>query len=60
MQADNPIDVKRYKFNQVLDEILLEFVHTKLELYKKLTDPKVNKMLKQRWFEGFVWGMGGV
>jgi type I restriction enzyme R subunit len=60
MQADNPIETKRCKFNQVLDEILLEFVHTKLELYKKLTDPKVNEMLKRRWFDGFVQEMGGV
>ena len=60
MQADNPLDVKRYKFNQVLDEMLLEFVHTKLDLYKKLTEPKVNELLKRRWFDGYVQEMGGV
>jgi len=60
MHADNPLDVKRYKFNQVLDEMLLEFVHTKLELYKKLTEPRVNEMLKRRWFDGLAKGMGGV
>jgi len=60
MQADNPIDVKRYKFEKVLDEMLLEFVHTKLELYKKLTEPKVNEMLKRRWFDGLARGMGEV
>jgi len=54
MQADNPPDVVRYKFNQVVDQILLEFVHTKLDLYKKLTDPKVNELFKRRWFEGYV------
>ena len=58
MKADNPREAKEYKFNQVLDEILLEFVHTKLDLYKKLTDPKVNEMLKRRWFDGFVQEMG--
>jgi len=58
MQADNPPDVVRYKFNQVIDQILLEFVHTKLDLYKKLTDPKVNDLFKRRWFEGYVRQMG--
>jgi len=60
MQADNPLNVKRYKFNQVLDEMLLDFVHIKLDLYKKLTDPKVNEMLKRRWFDGYVRGFEGV
>jgi type I restriction enzyme R subunit len=58
MQADNPPDVVRYKFNQVIDQILLEFVHTKLDLYKKLTDPKVNELFKQKWFDGYVSEMG--
>ena len=51
LNADNPRDAKVYKFNQVLDRLLLEFVHTKLDLYKKLTEPKVNEMLKRQWFE---------
>ena len=32
----------------MLDRLLLEFVHTKLDLYKKLTEPKVNEMLKRQ------------
>ncbi len=59
LQADNPINVVRYKFNQVVDQMLLEFVHTKLDLYKKLTDPKVNELFKRRWFEGYVREYGG-
>ncbi|WKZ48105.1 MAG: type I restriction endonuclease [Anaerolineales bacterium] len=55
--ADNPRDAKVYKFNQVLDKLLLEFVHTKLDLYKKLTEPKVNEMLKRQWFEALASGM---
>ncbi len=51
LNADNPRDAKVYKFNQVLDRLLLEFVHTKLDLYKKLTEPKVNEMLKRQWYE---------
>ncbi len=52
--ADNPRSAKEYKFNQVLDRLLLEFVHTKLDLYKKLTDPRVNQMLKHQWFEALA------
>jgi type I restriction enzyme, R subunit len=58
-QADNPRDAKVYKFNQVLDRLLLEFVHTKLDLYKKLTEPKVNEMLKRQWFDVVAKEMGG-
>jgi type I restriction enzyme R subunit len=54
LMADNPRSAKEYKFSQVLDKLLLEFVHTKLDLYKKLTDPRVNQMLKRQWFEAMV------
>jgi type I restriction enzyme, R subunit len=57
LNADNPRDAKVYKFNQVLDW-LLEFGNTKLDLYKKLTEPKVNEMLKRQWFEVLASGMG--
>ncbi len=59
MIADNPQDAVRYKFDQVVDEILLEFVHTKLDLYKKLTDPKVNELFKKKWFEGYAEQFSG-
>lgn len=48
--ADNTREAKQNKFNQVLDHLLLEFVHTKLDLYKKLTEPKVNEMIKRSWY----------
>lgn len=51
LNADNSREAKVYKFNQVLDKLLTDFVHTKLDLYKKLTEPKVNDMLKRQWFE---------
>ncbi|MFZ5821561.1 MAG: hypothetical protein ACOYYJ_16820, partial [Chloroflexota bacterium] len=59
MAADNPRDAKKYKSDQVLDRLLLEFVHTKLDLYKKLTEPKINEMLKRQWFDMLtseIWG----
>jgi type I restriction enzyme R subunit len=58
LNADNPHDAKVYKFNQVLDRLLLEFVHTKLDLYKKLMEPKVNEMLTRQWFEILAREMG--
>ncbi|MBI9045158.1 MAG: type I restriction endonuclease subunit R [Anaerolineaceae bacterium] len=56
--ADNTLQDKRNKFEAVLDSILLEFVHTKLDLYQKLTDQKVNELLKKRWFANYVNEMG--
>jgi hypothetical protein len=44
-------------FRNVMDRLLLEFVHTKLDLYKKLTEPKINEMLKRQWFEVLASGM---
>lgn len=54
MTSSNTLENMRYKFDKVVDELLLDFVHTKLDLYKKLSDPKVNPMFKSRWFEGYL------
>lgn len=53
MDGKNTIENVRYKFDKIVDDILLEFVHTKLDLYKKLSDPKVNPVFKRRLFEGY-------
>ena len=47
---DNSKDNIRDKFNDELDNLLLDFVNTKLELYNKLTEDKVNATLKRIWF----------
>jgi len=31
----------------------MEFVNTKLELYKKLSEPQVNAYIKQKWFDKY-------
>ena len=36
---------------------LLEFVHTKLDLYKKLNQPSVNKNLKDMWYSEYRRGV---
>jgi len=43
----------KYKFEKVVDGLLLDFVTAKTELYKKLTEPKVNKLFKSKWFDDF-------
>lgn len=54
--ADNSASVLKMKFDEVLDDILLEFVHTKLDLYKKLNQPLVNKNLKDMWYSEYRQG----
>ncbi len=51
--SDNTPENMRYMFDKAVDELLLDFVHTKLDLYKKLTDPKVNDLFKLKWFESY-------
>jgi type I restriction enzyme R subunit len=38
------------KFNEEIDAELLNFINTKLELYNKLSEDKVNLMFKRLWF----------
>ena len=53
MNKDNTRENIKYKFNKVFDSLLLDFVNTKIDLYKKLSDPKVNDLFKRKWFEGY-------
>ena len=55
--GDNTESNKWYKFEQVVDDILLDFVNNKLELYKKLSklsNPEVNADLKQRLYQAYL------
>ena len=51
VDGDNTETNKRYKFDQVIDEILLDFVNSKLELYTKLSKPEVNADLKCQLYQ---------
>ena len=53
IEANNTETNKRDKFNQVIDEILLDFVHSKLELYTKLSKPEVNVDLKHQLYQAY-------
>lgn len=46
----NSKDNIRDKFEEELDNILLDFVNNKLELYNKLSEDKVNTTMKRLWF----------
>ena len=47
---DNSRDNIRERFNEEVDNELLEFINSKLELYNKLTEDRVNALFKQLWF----------
>ena len=50
LTGDNTLENMHYKFDQTIENLILEFVHTKIELYKKLSDPKAKELFKQKWF----------
>ena len=52
--GDNTESNKRYKFDQVFDEILLGFIDSKLDLYNKLTQQEVNTDLKRELYRRYL------
>ena len=53
MEGNNTETNKRYKFEDVINEILLEFVNSKLDLYTTLTRPEVNAELKRKLYRAY-------
>ena len=53
IEGDNTETNKRYKFEQVVDDILLDFVNSKLELYKKLSKQEVKADLKRQLYQAY-------
>jgi len=47
---ENTRDNIREKFFEEVDNELLNFINTKLELYNKLTEDRANEMFKRLWF----------
>ena len=54
IEGDNSEDNKWYKFEQVIDEILLGFVNSKLELYTKLSQPEINAAFKRHLYRDYL------
>ena len=53
IEGDNTETNKQYKFDQVIDDILLDFVNSKLELFTKLSQPEVNADLKRELYQAY-------
>ncbi len=53
IQGDNSDSNKKYKFDEVVDEILLDFVSNKLELFTKLSKPEINVDLKAHLYQAY-------
>ncbi len=47
---NNSRDNIQDKFNEEIDNELLNFINTKLELYNKLSEDRVNLLFKKMWF----------
>ena len=47
---ENSRDDIRTKFDEAVEDELLSFITTKLELYNKLTEDRVNTLFKSTWF----------
>ncbi len=54
IEGDNSESNKRYKFDEVIDDILLDFVNSKLALYTKLSKPEINDYLKQHLYRAYL------
>ncbi|MDE0688392.1 MAG: DEAD/DEAH box helicase family protein [Candidatus Poribacteria bacterium] len=53
IEGDNSESNKQYKFNQVFEDILLGFVNSKLDLYKKLSQPEIKADLKRELYQAY-------
>ena len=60
IEGDNTETNKAYKFNQVIDEILLGFVNSKLDLYNKLTQEEINADLKRQLYQAYTKNLIGL
>jgi hypothetical protein len=53
MTSTNALGKMKFKFDKVVDDLLLDFIGPRLDLYIKLTEPEVNMFFKSKWFENF-------
>jgi type I restriction enzyme R subunit len=51
MTSTKALEKMKFKFDKVVDDLLLDFIGTKLDLYIKLMEPKINMIFKSKWFE---------
>ncbi len=53
INGDNSETNKRRKFDDVIDDILLSFVNSKLELYTKLSQPEIKADLTRQLYQAY-------
>ena len=53
MASTTALEKIKVKFDRVVDDLLLDFLGSKLDLYIKLTEPKANMIFKSKWFEKY-------
>ena len=54
IEGDNSDSNKRYKFDQVFDDILHSFIDSKLDLFKKLSQPEIKTDLMDRLYQAYL------
>lgn len=53
INGDNSETNKRRKFDDVIDDILLGFVNSKLEFFTKLSQPEIKADLKHQLYQAY-------
>ena len=53
IEGDNSEDNKRYKFDQVFDDILHGFINSKFDLFKKLSQPEIKADLMHQLYQAY-------
>ena len=53
IEGDNTETNKRYKFDQVVDDILHSFINSKLDLFNKLSQPEIKADLKRQLYQAY-------
>ena len=54
IEGNNTESNKRYKFDQVFEDILYGFVNSKLDLFTKLSQPEVKADLKRQLYRAYL------
>ena len=54
VEGDNSDSNKRYKFDQVFDDILHSFLNSKFDLFKKLSQSKIKADLKRQLYQAYL------
>lgn len=58
--GDNSESNKRHKFDEVLKDIILSYVNSRFDFYKKMEDPKVKNFIGDMLYDGFKKEVGKV